>query len=155
VPLLEPAPVWVSATPFLATRYPKPRGRKRDPRELLQPAARLAFAARVLGEELERLRQRRGTVCQTASLSPRSSPLVPPAGDLPEVVRVEPLTEQALGARRVRPWAFQRGRQKAGDDGWRRAHGAFRIEFARPTPGPICLGHACHFGLGLFIPDSP
>jgi CRISPR-associated protein Csb2 len=148
VPFLEESTVWVSATPFLATRYPKPRGRKRDPRELLQPSARLAFAGRVLAEELERLRQRRG------ALAPHPSARAPAAVELPEVVRIEALPEQALGARRVRPWAFQRGRRKPGDDGRRRAHGAFRIEFARPTPGPICLGHACHFGLGLFVPES-
>lgn len=28
----------------------------------------------------------------------------------------------------------------------------FEIEFAEPVPGPIPLGFACHFGLGLFLP---
>jgi CRISPR-associated protein Csb2 len=32
--------------------------------------------------------------------------------------------------------------------------GAFQITFPRPVGGPICLGHSCHFGLGLFVPDS-
>jgi hypothetical protein len=194
VPLLEPSAVWVSATPFLASRYPKPRGRKRDPRELLQPAGRLAFAGRVLGEELARLRERRRTVCQTVPPAERhkspdlgpdpllpdsmdkfrtaavngasafgSDPLLPGSmgkgespcfGGLPEVVAIEPLAEQALGARRLRPWAFQRCRRKPSDDGGRRAHGAFRITFAQPTAGPLCLGHACHFGMGLFVPES-
>ncbi len=26
----------------------------------------------------------------------------------------------------------------------------FRIRFPRPVPGPLCAGHSCHFGLGLF-----
>jgi CRISPR-associated protein Csb2 len=32
-------------------------------------------------------------------------------------------------------------------------HGSFwRLTFAEPVPGPIALGFACHFGLGLFKP---
>ena len=30
----------------------------------------------------------------------------------------------------------------------------FRIAFPEPVPGPICLGHSAHFGLGLFAPDA-
>jgi CRISPR-associated protein Csb2 len=30
----------------------------------------------------------------------------------------------------------------------------FEIEFAEPVRGPIALGFACHFGLGLFLPCS-
>lgn len=29
----------------------------------------------------------------------------------------------------------------------------FRIKFAEPVSGPICLGHSSHFGLGLFAPE--
>lgn len=29
---------------------------------------------------------------------------------------------------------------------------ALRLEFARPVPGPIALGHSSHYGLGLFRP---
>lgn len=28
----------------------------------------------------------------------------------------------------------------------------FRLEFDRDVAGPLCLGHASHFGLGLFLP---
>jgi CRISPR-associated protein Csb2 len=31
----------------------------------------------------------------------------------------------------------------------------FEIEFAEPVRGPIALGFACHFGLGLFLPECP
>lgn len=29
-----------------------------------------------------------------------------------------------------------------------------RLEFAAPVNGPIALGYGCHFGLGLFVPDT-
>lgn len=56
-------------------------------------------------------------------------------------------------ADRWRPIQFKRFRRKHGDDGGRRAAGAFRIFFPELVQGPICLGHSCHFGLGLFVPD--
>ena len=30
----------------------------------------------------------------------------------------------------------------------------FRLQFPVPVSGPICVGHSCHFGLGLFIPNE-
>jgi len=127
-PLLGPARVWVSATPFLASRHAKTRGRKRDTEDLR------AFAQQVLAEELARLR----------TLRP----------DLPEPVLVVPLNEEhRCGAHRLRPIQFKRFRSKRSDDGGRRAAGAFRIDFGVEVRGPICLGHSSHFGLGLFIPE--
>jgi len=132
--LFGPAKVWVSATPFLATRYPKARGTKKDPRELLGPDAQPAFALKNLKEEIERLRARRS--------------------DIPLPASVEPLNHEHLcGAQRLRPIQFKRFRQKRGDDGGRRAAGAFRIVFSEPVRGPICLGHSSHFGLGLFVAE--
>lgn len=29
----------------------------------------------------------------------------------------------------------------------------FRLTFPQAVSGPICLGHSCHFGLGLFVPE--
>jgi CRISPR-associated protein Csb2 len=58
------------------------------------------------------------------------------------------------GSRQLRPIQFKRFRKKPGDDGGRRPSGAFRITFAAVARGPICLGHACHFGMGLFLPDA-
>lgn len=26
--------------------------------------------------------------------------------------------------------------------------------FTASVRGPLCLGHSCHFGLGLFVPSS-
>jgi CRISPR-associated protein Csb2 len=129
--LLDTAAVWVSATPFLATRYPKLRGTKRDrPEDYATPDA---FALHVLRQELERLRQRRP--------------------ELPAVVFIERLA--GLGPRHeLRSIQFQRFRNKPGDDGGRRPSGAFRITFAGPVEGPLALGHACHFGLGVFVAND-
>jgi CRISPR-associated protein Csb2 len=127
VPLFAESATWVSVTPFLATRYPKLRGSKRDAPE--QYATPLVFAAHNLRQELERLRERRP--------------------EMPEVVALEPL--DLLGPRKnLRPIQFHRYRHKAGDDGGRRPTGAFRVVFAMPRKGLLCLGHFCHFGLGLF-----
>ncbi|MBI3408162.1 MAG: type I-U CRISPR-associated protein Cas5/Cas6 [Planctomycetes bacterium] len=129
-PVLASSKTWVSATPFVATRYPKLRGQKRDrPEDLATPQA---FVRRVLHQELERLRQRRP--------------------DLPAVVDILPAG--GISSRLLRPIQFQRFRRKYDDDGGRRPSGAFRITFAEPVPGPICLGHSCHFGLGLFVPGN-
>jgi CRISPR-associated protein Csb2 len=126
-PLLEESAVWVSATPFVVTRYPKLRGTKRDrPEDYASPRA---FVRHVLRQELAR------------------------RSDLPAVVSIE--DEELIGPRRLRPIQFKRFRRKAGDDGGRRPAGAFRITFAAPVRGPLCLGHSCHFGLGLFVPASP
>lgn len=126
-PWLRPARVWISATPFVVTRMPKRRGRKKDPPHLLGPDNRDAFAAQVLRE----LIARRG---------------------LSDPVAVEPL--RRVGPRQLRPIQFQRFRRKHSDDGGHRPAAAFRIEFPDPVPGPLCLGHSCHFGLGLFVPEE-
>jgi CRISPR-associated protein Csb2 len=122
-PLLGPSAVWLSATPFVATRYPKLRGTKRDrPEDYATPQA---FVRYVLRLEIRR------------------------RPDLPEVVAIEAV--ERIGRAGLRPIQFKRFRGKRGDDGGRRPAGAFRVVFARPVQGPLCLGHSCHFGLGLFL----
>jgi CRISPR-associated protein Csb2 len=125
-PLLDESPVWLSATPFVVTRYPKRRGTKRDrPEDYATPEA---FTRHVLHQELVRR-------------------------NLPEVLSIEP--KEFTGAHHLRSIQFKRFRSKRGDDGGRRPAGLFCITFAAPVRGPLCLGHACHFGLGLFVPSSP
>jgi CRISPR-associated protein Csb2 len=103
------------------------RGTKRDrPEDYASP---VAFARCVLEQELAR------------------------KADLPRVVAIDNL--ETIGARELRPIQFKRFRNKRGDDGGRRPAGAFRITFAEPVQGPLCLGHSCHFGLGLFLPAAP
>lgn len=127
-----PSRVWISATPFIATRFPKARGQKRDPVEILGIDNQRAFARQVLIEEIRRVYP-----------------------DLPEPEKVEYLNEaHRCGAHGLRPIQFKRYRQKRGDDGGRRPAGVFRIVFPTPVNGPLCLGHSAHFGLGLFVPET-
>lgn len=124
-PLFDTSCAWSSATPFVVTRYPKRRGTKRDrPEDYASPRD---FAGRVLDQELARADRH-----------------------LPAVERIEP--EDRIGRHQLRPIQFRRFRDKRGDDGGRRPAGGFRVTFAGPVAGPLCLGHSCHFGLGLFVP---
>lgn len=126
-PLFELSKEWVSATPFLVTRHMKRRGRRRDPRAWFeQPSGREEFIQHVLREELDR----RGLPGSEA--------------------KIELL--ETIGPRHLRPLQYRLYRSKRGDDGGRRPRGAFRITFREAVPGPIVLGHSCHFGLGLFLP---
>ena len=126
--ILGEAAVWRSATPFVANRYPKVRGRKRDRAEDLVSGE--AFARSVLLRELGLLRERRP--------------------ELPAVEGID-ILRGCGGDERWRSAQFRKDRGKRGDDGGRRSSGAFRVRFAGPTAGPICLGHSSHFGLGLFV----
>lgn len=132
--LLKESNVWVSVTPYVATRYAKTRGKERV--DLGSPVAR----ARFLQDDLR---------TQIAAVRP----------DLPEAeisgVEVEPLWDSNhvfLIAGRWRPIQFKRFRRKADDDGGRRLAGAFRLTFNQPVRGPLALGWSSHFGLGLFLP---
>lgn len=133
---------WISATPYLAPRFAKPRGTKRDPREVVH--APTLFLPLTLREELARLIARRPDL----------------AGIDPALIEIRPLLDEQgqhfrLPADRgagLRPIHFKRFRQKHGDDGGRRPAGVFRIVFPREVFGPIALGHSAHFGLGLFMP---
>lgn len=133
--LLDEACIWESATPFVVNRHYKARGQKKDPPECRGIGGRPLFARRVLEEELGRL----------AARSPQVADAIR-AG-------VEVCQVQRLGrAVKFRPLEFRRARQRPGDEGLRRPAAGFRINFARAVGGPICLGHAAHFGLGLFLP---
>lgn len=138
---LEPSEAWISVTPFVAPRFPKHRGTKRDPPELLHSSAN--FLQAVVQEELVRLIERRPDMAGIRAEDVHVVPWVDDHG----VFRIP--REATLG---LRPIQFARFRQKRGDDGGRRPAGAFLIEFPRKVCGPICLGHSSHFGLGLFMP---
>jgi len=127
---LKPSQRWESATPYLAARYAKTRGRHRiDPRSLQQKAD-------FLQEDLRTQLQ-------------LSCPEIELAG-----CEIELIVEQNAFriAQRHRPIEFRLFRQKNSDDGGRRLAGSFRLTFRTKVPGPICLGHSSHFGLGLFLP---
>ena len=135
---VAPSSTWVSATPYLCHRHPKTRGSKKDKPEEL--ASHAAFTEARLREDLARLLERHEDLRDLSQHQIQISPLVDRNG----VFRI--------GTCQQRPIEFQRFRQKQGDDGGKRLCGAFVINFPRKVSGPICLGHSCHFGMGLFLP---
>jgi CRISPR-associated protein Csb2 len=72
---------------------------------------------------------------------------------LPEVASAEPVAEVSVGGRALRPIHFHRFRSKPGLAQPDRHGGFWRLVFAAPVQGPLALGFACHFGLGLFEPQ--
>lgn len=128
--------VWVSVTPYIATRYAKTTGRNRI--DLSSPASCAAF----LQDDLH---------AQIAAVGPRL-----PDGSEPAVT-IAPLWDDNRVfsiAQRWRPIQFKRSRRKPGDDGARRLTGAFKLSFQERVRGPIALGFSSHFGMGLFMPLS-
>jgi CRISPR-associated protein Csb2 len=128
---LRASKVWISATPYLATRFAKTRGRDRI--DLRLPQAQGAFLINDLREQLK---------------------VALPDMDL-EQIQIEPICDANGGfkvANRWRSIQFKRYRHKASDDGGRRLAGAFRLTFPAAISGPIALGHSSHFGMGLFVP---
>jgi len=133
---LQQSSVWISATPYIAARYARTRGRHRI--DSASPEARAAF----LQDDL---------LAQIIAVRPDIA-----NGDLVEVI-IELLWDDNNVFRiasRLRPIQFKRFRSKTGDDGGRRLAGAFRLTFPQPVSGPIALGWSSHFGMGLFMPDS-
>ena len=69
---------------------------------------------------------------------------------LPEPIALERLEQVRIGRQLRRPIHFHRFRSKRSLSQPDR-HGSFwRLTFAAPIQGPLALGFACHFGLGLF-----
>ena len=131
---LQTSRVWVSATPYIATRHAKTRGRNRI--DVGSPEARAAFLESDLRARLAAVR--------------------PEFADQEALeVTVEPLWDQNHVFRLAGRWRtiqFKRFRRKAGDDGGRRLAGAFRLTFSQAVQGPLALGWSSHFGMGLFMP---
>jgi len=129
--------VWVSATPYIAFRHLKARGKKRDDRAFIQGEAMPEFLKHVLTEDWE---QR----SDLAELPKPEIEFVPnPLKDPPD----------GLGWR-YRSLQFRRARNRPRDDGYSRPFGAIRLIFPEAIAGPICLGYACHFGMGAFRPAT-
>lgn len=134
-PPVEPSREWISATPYIATRHAKTRGRCRI--DLHDWRARTSF----LIDDL------RG---QLAVVRPD---LTREAGDLVDITP-EVVDGRFQVAGRRRPIQFKRSRAKGNDDGGHRLAGAFRLKFPIHVQGPIALGYASHFGMGLFLPGG-
>ncbi len=126
--LFRKATAWVSATPFVAHRSVKRRGTKRDTPHLAVADPTAAFLELAVRE----LAERRG---------------------LPRLIEVAPWTPTDSG--HPRPIDFRRVRSRPDDAGVRRPFGRLKLTFAAEVAGPLCLGYASHFGLGLFRPAPP
>lgn len=124
LPLAE-SDTWRSLTPFIPTRHPKKRGGILD---------RTAEAQR----DLERL--------LAEAL---------PTGLSPELTSITPTDDPPAWLSRVPDWRQFRTRRLRGNGahGGNAAYG-FRIQFSKPLRGPIAVGYAAHYGLGLFVPES-
>ena len=132
-PLFEKSKRWRSLTPYVPTRHTKYRGprdengRKRPvdtPKEQIEREARLRHWPE----------------------GARNLVDVRLAGGLQDTIA--PMVDGRSSG--VRPIDFRRYRRGGGS----RSAGAynFAIEFDQPVRGPIALGFACHYGLGLFTP---
>ena len=70
---------------------------------------------------------------------------------LPTLRALTSLDEEWQPWRRYRPSARMRRDPRQGQA--TRGSAFLRIELAKPTCGPLALGHLSHFGLGLFVPE--
>ncbi|HQU17367.1 MAG TPA: type I-U CRISPR-associated protein Csb2 [Gammaproteobacteria bacterium] len=72
---------------------------------------------------------------------------------LPEPEILESFDEVGIGKnRKRRPIHFRRFRNRRGLTQPDRFGSFWRLTFPQPVQGPMALGFACHFGLGLFVP---
>ena len=70
---------------------------------------------------------------------------------LPEPTSVKPLDGYQVPGKPIVSWTDFHTTRYNGTRG--NGLAGFEIEFAEPVRGPISLGFACHFGLGLFLPE--
>lgn len=72
---------------------------------------------------------------------------------LPEPAILESFKEVDVGKNlKCRPIHFRRFRNRRGLTQPDRLGSFWRLTFPQPVQGPLALGFACHFGLGLFVP---
>jgi CRISPR-associated protein Csb2 len=126
-PLFARSTVWVSMTPFVATRHPKVnhRGEPKVDENGMQIGSPRHDLVRLLGEL-----------------------------GCPVPVSIEPIALTDLGGKRT-PWLdFTTIRQRGGGRRSGSRGCGFRIVFAEAVAGPLVVGYAAHFGLGVFMPGS-
>lgn len=128
-PLLVESRIWISRTPFVSTRHPKVTRTKMP--KLDTNGLQIGSSE----HELRRLLDQAGLPCPSS---------------------VERTASTDLAGHETRWLSFKRERNRG--EGRRDATGfgyGFRIEFPEAVRGPIALGYGAHFGLGLFVPESP
>ena len=124
VPILHESREWVSSTPFILTRHTKVRGQK--------------GAKRIVDGLEDQIR---------SEIEKRYEPKYADCLDT-----VEPIDARTMRHTRSRMDDFFRWRQH-GSVGDGRTHN-MRLVFSKPVKGPITLGYASHFGLGMFVPGG-
>lgn len=74
---------------------------------------------------------------------------------IPEPIAIESCAEVSVGKNRKRqPIHFRRFRSRRGLNQPDRLGSFWRLTFPEPVDGPLALGSACHYGLGLFKPKG-
>lgn len=146
---------WVSGTPYLLTRHPKKTRSgswKTEPLpvKIVVPKdlGRFPTDAHLLLEygvtPDKNYMQKDGVIAQLLLSIERRG--------LPKPVSIEPLPSYSRGGVKRRWIEFKRYRRGGKKPSIGNPYG-FRITFDEPIMGPMCLGHASHFGLGLFVVD--
>lgn len=128
-PILAKSQAWISRTPFVPTRHPK---------AISGGAPKLDPSGLQIGGPEHELRR-----------------LLNLAG-FPSPVVVDSVPSTNLAGHEI--WWLDFRRERIRGEGRKAANGlgyGFRIEFPEPVSGPIALGYGAHFGLGLFVPESP
>ncbi|MCX6678461.1 MAG: type I-U CRISPR-associated protein Csb2 [Methanothrix sp.] len=128
-PILAESQRWVSRTPFVSTRHPK--ATKTGVPKLDENGLQIGSPE----HELRRLLMLAG---------------------FPSPSSVEAVPSTDLAGHETRWLSFRRQRNHG--EGRKVASGlgyGFRVKFPDMVRGPIALGYAAHFGLGLFVPESP
>lgn len=121
---------WRSLTPYVLTRHIKYRGPK-DARRIVEgPEEQLR-------REVSLRWPNRSGLSETPQARDPREPIAP--------VR----TGRHSGFRPIDFFRYRRGGGSNGGGAYN-----FEIEFSESVRGPIALGFACHYGLGLFVPAS-
>ena len=118
---------WRSLTPYVLPRHTKFRGAKGEKRMVDGPE--------------EQIRREVG-------LRYPDGPSLRDVKIVHNRERIEPMESGRFGG--FRPFEFFRHRRGGGSNGG--GAFSFTLEFEAPVSGPIALGFACHYGLGLFVP---
>ncbi len=128
-PLFDSSRCWRSLTPYVLTRHIKFRGSKGQKRVVDSPEEQLRREVSLRwSDDSHRLEN---VDLETDTKEP-----------------IAPMME--IRSSGTRPFDFFTHRRGGGSNGGRAYN--FTIEFSEAVSGPIALGFACHYGLGLFVP---
>lgn len=132
-PIFSTAATWKSMTPFVPADHLRRQYRLDDPDEILRCEKDLF---RIIRKELTRRSWLAASASQlrTVKLLPRNA---------------------RLGNSRSPVLKFRRQRNSGGGRRGNSCGFGLTLNFSEPVTGPIALGYASHFGLGLFVPEIP